>query len=191
MKKDLQPLISAYIASYRSSHPYSPTIREIADGTGIPRATVGRAVEKMRALGLLEYSGHRKILPSGQKPSVESFLPVPVYLTEDACIRSVPDGTALLPSAWTGPGEFFLLAAPEACAPFGIRAGDPVLVRTSPDADPSLPVLFRTPDGRLGLRCGLPCRNGEPPAVLGTAVRVFRRLPENPPQETAPQGCPL
>ena len=184
MKKDLQPLISAFIASYRNTHPYSPTIREIADGTGIPRATVGRTVEKMRACGLLEYSGHRKILPS------EQFCPVPLYLSQDALLRSVPDGTAMLPSLWTGPGSFWMLAAPETCSPFGITAGDPLLIRIQEKAEPNLPVLWRTPDQQLRLTGSLPDLS-ESPVILGNAVKVFRSLPAHPHSENALQECLL
>ncbi len=176
MKKDLQPIISAYIASYRSSHPYSPTVREIAEGTGIPRATVGRAVSKMRALGLLDYSGHRKILPAEQKPSVCEFVPVPVFLTPEARIRSVPDGTALLPSAWAGPGAF-LFPAPEDCPDFGIRSGDPLLFLEG--AEESGPVLCRTPDNRLLLAFPPPASTDSIPEILGTAVRTIRDLSAN------------
>ena len=52
------------------------------------------------------------------------------------------------------------------------------------------PSLCRMPDGRLGLSCGLPVRDGKSSAVLGTAVRVLRALPETPPQGTEPQGYP-
>ena len=176
MKKDLQSLISAYIASYRSSHPYSPTVREIAEGTGIPRATVGRTVSKMRSLGLLDYSGHRKILPAEQKPSVCEFVPVPVFLTPEARIRSVPDGTALLPSVWAGPGAF-LFPAPGDCPSFGIRSGDPLLFLEG--AAESGPVLCRTADDRLLLAFPAPDSPDSVPEILGTAVRTFRDLSSN------------
>ena len=190
MKKDLQPLISAFIASYRNNHPYSPTIREISDGTGIPRATVGRTVEKMRTCGLLEYSGHRKILPTGEAPSDTGFRSVPVYLNEDALLHSVPDGTALLPAGWTGTGDFLMLAAPETCSILGISAGDPLLIRVQEEAEPELPVLWRAADQKLHLSFGIPDAS-ESPAVLGAAVRVFRSLAGCLPQGTAQQECPL
>jgi len=61
MKDEYFAAIESFIDRYREEAGISPTLSEIADGTGIPRSTVPRYLAVMRESGVLDYSGHRGI----------------------------------------------------------------------------------------------------------------------------------
>ena len=44
-----------FLASYRATHPYAPTFREIARGLGVALSTIRQRVRALESKGLLEH----------------------------------------------------------------------------------------------------------------------------------------
>ena len=54
--------LEKFIKQWIDENGMSPTVREISDGTGIPKSTVSRYLAYMREHGIIDYVGQRNIV---------------------------------------------------------------------------------------------------------------------------------
>lgn len=122
---------------YRRKH-HSPSLRQIAAGTGVPKSTLLRMVQTMANAGLIDYDGETVVTEQISKTREET---VPVGI-----IGSIPCGNLSLeeeaveeivnlPVALFGRGSLFLLhASGDSMTGAGIDDGDLVLIRKQEEA---------------------------------------------------------
>ena len=109
-------LIEQFIVRYKRVANTSPTIREIANGTNIPRPTVARYLKHLKEQGSITYSGHRNIslLSSVQNSKIENMsVPILGYIScglPKLAEENIEDHI-LLPTSIFGEGNFFILHA--------------------------------------------------------------------------------
>ena len=125
--KNTREVIREYIDQYISEQRRSPSIRDIAAGTGISRAMVQRYMAAMRADGEIDY-GRRDIETAFSKRLDRSDAIVEVYGADgEGAYVSVP-------RAWVGEGEFFMItAADDSMSGVGITEGDEIIIRRGTD----------------------------------------------------------
>ena len=121
--KKTREVIREYIDRYISEQHRSPSIRDIAAGTGISRAMVQRYMAAMREDGEIDY-GRRDIETAFSKRLDQNGAIVEVYGADgEGAYVSVP-------RAWVGEGEFFMIsAADDSMSGVGIVEGDEVIIR--------------------------------------------------------------
>ena len=125
------------IEKYKEETGSCPTVREIADETGITKTTVSRYIMDMRDRNIIEYSGHRNITTKSDRgESVRVPLlgavscGVPKYAEENI------EEYIKLPTSLFGKGEYFLLRANgDSMIDAGINDGDLVLLRAQNTAE--------------------------------------------------------
>ena len=130
--------IMAFVNGFYRDNHRSPSLRQIAAGTGVPHMTVKRMLNTMAEEGLLDYDGRTVTTGLSHKASEET---VSVGL-----IGSVPCGNLSLeeeaveeiiqlPVALFGRGELFLLhARGDSMTGAGIDNGDLVLIKKQEEA---------------------------------------------------------
>lgn len=130
--------ILAYINSFYDDCAAPPSVREIAEGTGLPVATVHRYLVDMKKSGELRYEGRRSInTPRIHKEVRMMSAPVlgsvscgPGEWEEEDVLEYIR-----LPESFYGDGEFFVLVAKgESMLDAGISPGDYVVIRKQNDA---------------------------------------------------------
>lgn len=138
-KTEYYDKIEKCINDYRAEYRTTPSNREISRQTGIPSSTVDRYLKRMTELGILEYSGARKITTrSDRKRSrINDHIPL---------IGQIACGTPMLaeenieeyislPDSLIGKGDFFALRADgQSMINAGINDGDIVLIRQQEEA---------------------------------------------------------
>lgn len=136
--RQLMAAIESFVESYIDEHGCSPTLQEIAEGTGMSMTNAHRYVSSMRESGKLSSTGgHRSIVTSGGNVKT---VRVPV-LGAVAC--GVPklaeeniEEYVRLPVSLFGQGEFYILRANgDSMIDAGINDGDLVLIRRQDCAD--------------------------------------------------------
>ena len=122
---------------YRDNHK-SPSLRQIAAGTGIPHMTVKRMLDTMTENGLIDYDGRTIVTELSNKGSDET--------TSVGIVGSIPCGNLALeeeaieeivqlPVRLFGKGDLFLLhASGDSMTGVGIDDGDLVLIRKQEEA---------------------------------------------------------
>lgn len=126
--------LEQFIDDYMDEYARSPSTREIAAGTGHSVSTVHKYLSKMRADGILDYSGHRNITTRRRRKMSEQSVQVPV-LGKVSCgalkfAEECIEEYVHLPVALFGRGKYFLLRANgESMIEAGIDDGTLVLVR--------------------------------------------------------------
>ena len=125
--KKTREVIREYIDRYISEQHRSPSIRDIAAGTGISRAMVQRYMAALREDGEIDY-GRRDIETAFSKRLDQNGAIVEVYGADgEGAYVSVP-------RAWVGEGEFFMIsAADDSMSGVGIAEGDEVIIRRGGD----------------------------------------------------------
>ncbi len=125
--------IHNYIDRYVEDWGETPSIREIAEGTGISRPTVHRYLVAMGEGGDISYIGGRIVTSMSEKYENDT---VPVALLgEVACglptyAEENIEAYLRLPSYITGGGNCFLLRAKgDSMIDIGVEEGDLVLIR--------------------------------------------------------------
>ena len=123
-----------FVNEYFDGSGRSPSTREIEQGTGISRPTVQRYLRELCERGELEYDGHRGIVTEYMRGAAEGTSRVmmgssiPCGMLSEVCEAELE--SIRLPTALTGSGEFFLLAARgNSMINVGIDDGDLVLIR--------------------------------------------------------------
>jgi len=139
MKDEYFAAIESFIDRYREEAGISPTLSEIADGTGIPRSTVPRYLAVMRESGVLDYSGHRGITTRRDR-AAEEGIRVPVLGSVSCGLPKLAEENieeyVTLPQALFGRGEMYILrASGESMIEAGIEDGDLVLIRVQSTAE--------------------------------------------------------
>ena len=126
-------LVLDYVNKYYDDFNCTPSVRDIAAGTGIPSATVQRYLVALKDAEVLEYNGRRSVKTERMaKEANINALPVIGYV---ACGPGEEEQEEIieyirLPESMTGKGEFFaLIAKGESMIDAGINPGDYVIVR--------------------------------------------------------------
>ena len=133
-----QEVIYKYINSYFLESGTYPSIRMVAEKTGIPRPTVHRYLTEMGRTGTIGYSSGITHTPLGEKMK-GGQVTVPL-LGEVSCGLPSPDEELIeeyfhLPQALVGEGPLYLLRARgDSMIGAGIHRGDLVLVRQTSEA---------------------------------------------------------
>lgn len=139
-KEEYYKILEKAIDDFKRENGASPTVYELETETGIPRATLARYLQRMRAEGILSYNGHRGLITGNDRRLSEPVVRVPI-LGNVAC--GIPkfaeeniEDYVLLPEKLFGPGEFFFLRANgESMINAGIGPGDLVLIRKQDRAE--------------------------------------------------------
>ena len=129
--------IKTFITEYVDGSGNSPTLDEIAAGTGISRTAVVRYVNRMVEVGEMDSDGYRSLKPSDTKFEA---VRVPI-LGQVACglpklAEENIEEYVRLPVALFGRGKFYILrAVGDSMINAGIDDGDLVLIRQQPTAE--------------------------------------------------------
>ena len=126
-------IVLDYVNKYYDDFNCTPSVRDIAAGTGIPSATVQRYLVALKDAEVLEYNGRRSVKTERMtKEANINALPVIGFV---ACGPGEEEQEEIieyirLPESMTGKGEFFaLIAKGESMIDAGINPGDYVIVR--------------------------------------------------------------
>lgn len=126
-------IVLDYVNKYYDDFSATPSVRDIAAGTGIPSATVQRYLVALKEENVLEYNGRRSVKTERMsKESHINALPVIGYV---ACGSGEEEQEEIieyirLPESMTGKGEFFaLITKGESMIDAGINPGDYVIVK--------------------------------------------------------------
>ena len=135
--QDTFAAIETYINEFVSENGYCPTVREIAAGIGVPKATTHRYMKQMREEGTIDYSGYRHITTSNTRTD---SVRVPVLGSVSCGIPKYAEEYieeyVRLPVSLFGKGNFFILRAyGDSMIDAGIDDGDLVLVRQQTKAE--------------------------------------------------------
>lgn len=138
MKEENYSLILRFIEEYSNARGVSPSIYDIADGTGIPKSTVTRYISALEERGQLRRESRRGLV-LGETNEQSTRVPL---LGSVAC--GIPklaeeniESYMRLPVALFGKGPFFLLRAwGDSMINAGIDDGDLVLIRAQNTANP-------------------------------------------------------
>lgn len=139
-------LLRSYIEQYADEHGVSPSIYDIAEGTGIPKTTVSRYLSAMEERGLLRRESRRGlVLADGEDGGIR----VPLLGTIACGIPKLAEENIesymRLPAALFGKGPFFMLRAwGDSMVNAGIEDGDLVLIRQQSTARPGQIVVALT-----------------------------------------------
>lgn len=130
--------IISFVNDFYRDNNRSPSIRQLASGTGLGVATVHRYLKTMTERGLIDYDGEIIVTEQSNKIRNEVF--------QVGVVGSVPCGPLSLeeefieeyvnlPTAIFGGGDLFLLrASGDSMSGVGIEDGDLVLIRRQEEA---------------------------------------------------------
>ena len=112
----------------------SPTVRDIAAGTGISKTSVQRYLTDMKEHGEIEYNGRRSIGTNLSRNMFETTPAIHYDSTVSCGLPSEPNVEEAeiipLPTALVGEGKFFILTAKgDSMTGIGVDDGDLVIVR--------------------------------------------------------------
>lgn len=121
------------------SYGETPTVRDIAAGTGIAVTSVHRYLSAMKEDGELEYNGRRSV--STRRMEMEQVAHAMPVLGYVACGEGQEETEQVIeyirmPESLVGKGEFFaLIAKGESMIDAGIHPGDYVMIRKQNTAE--------------------------------------------------------
>jgi len=171
--------IEDYVQKYSEEHLSSPTIREIAEGTGLTKSTVSNYVTFMQEQGILGGNGgHRSIISRTELMTRQESIRVPVLGSVSCGVPKLAaeniEEYVRLPVTLFGRGDYFILRANgDSMINAGIDHGDFVLVHQQSYADPGQIVVALVDDEEATLKRFYPdFENG-----------IDRLHPENPTME--------
>ena len=126
--------IRLFIDEYFMENNTSPTVREIAAGTGISKTAVQRYLTDMKENGEIEYNGRRSIGTTLSKGLTETTPAIRYDSTVSCGLPNEPNVDEAeiipLPTALVGEGKFFILTAKgDSMTGIGVDDGDLVIVR--------------------------------------------------------------
>ena len=132
-------IILDFINEYYGSYGETPTVRDIAAGTGIAVTSVHRYISAMKEDGELEYNGRRSVSTRRMEmEQVAHAMPVLGYVACGECQEETEQVIEYIrmPESLVGKGEFFaLIAKGESMIDAGIHPGDYVMIRKQNTAD--------------------------------------------------------
>ena len=176
--------IKEYINEYVTEKMMSPSIRDIADGTGISRSMVQRYMAAMREDGEIDYG--RRNISTDFTSRIDRDCVVVTRIGDN-------DGEYFsLPRTWLGDGSFCMIEADdESMSGIGISAGDTVIIRESDSFDEGDCVAVELRDGSIVLRNayervgGVLLASANPKyssrtvndaQIIGVAVKIIKNL---------------
>ena len=128
-----------FIDAYYGTCGETPTVRDIAAGTGIAVTSVHRYLSAMKENGELEYNGRRSV--STRRMEMEQTAHAMPVLGYVACGEGQEETEEVIeyirmPESLVGKGEFFaLIAKGESMIDAGIHPGDYVMIRKQNTAE--------------------------------------------------------
>ena len=134
--------IEEFIVAFQRSNGVSPTIAEIAEGTGTSHSNAGRYLEYMRGNGIIDYDRNkRRSIVSKVTKALSQMIRVPVLGSVSCGVPKFAEENieeyVQLPVSLFGSGDFYLLRADGvSMVNVGIEEGDLVLVRQQAHANP-------------------------------------------------------
>ncbi len=134
-------VIMNFIDSYTESNGFSPTVREIAEATGIPRSTVQRYLTDMITDGRVRSGGRRSYVTENARQMRRDFIRVPILGAVSCGLPIYAEENieeyVQLPAVLFGTGDFYMLRANGySMIDVGISNGDYVLIRRQQTAEP-------------------------------------------------------
>ena len=132
-------IILDFINDYYGGYGETPTVRDIAAGTGIAVTSVHRYLSAMKENGELEYNGRRSV--STRRMEMEQIAHAMPVLGYVACGEGQEETEQVIeyirmPESLVGKGEFFaLIAKGESMVDAGIHPGDYVMIRKQNTAE--------------------------------------------------------
>ena len=176
--------IKEYINEYVTEKMMSPSIRDIADGTGISRSMVQRYMAAMREDGEIDYG--RRNISTDFTSRIDRDCVVVTRIGDN-------DGEYFsLPRTWLGDGSFCMIEADdESMSGIGISAGDTVIIRESDEFDEGDCVAVELREGSIVLRNayervgGVLLASANPKyssrtvndaQIIGVAVKIIKNL---------------
>lgn len=138
---ELLSAIEKFIKDYLDEYGSSPSVQEIADGTGMSKTNAYRYITYMQEQNLLGFNGgHRSIVTKEEKQTRQQSIRVPVLGAVSCGIPKLAEENieeyVRLPVALFGKGDFYLLRANgDSMIEAGIDDGDLVLIRQQSTAD--------------------------------------------------------
>lgn len=174
-REEYYKTIEQAINAYKDGYGKAPSVYELENLTGIPRATLSRYLMLMRDSGMISYSGQRGLMTSEDRFRNEPAVLVPV-LGRIAC--GIPkfaeeniEEYIRLPQKLFGNEEFFMLRADgDSMIGAGIHSDDLVLIRRQNDAEPGQIVVALIDDETATLKRYRPNKES----------RLIELVPENP-----------
>ena len=137
MKEENFTALLDFIEHYREERGVSPSIYDIADGTGIPKTTVTRYLAAMEERGMLRRQSRRGLIPTDADEGVRVPLLGSIACGIPKLAEENIESYVRLPVALFGKGPFFLLRAwGDSMVKAGIEDGDLVLIRQQETARP-------------------------------------------------------
>jgi len=132
-------LIVSFVNGFYRDERRSPSLRQIAAGTGIPHMTVKRMLHTMAENGVIDYDGETIVTELSRKSSADTVsvgilgsIPCGELALEEEAVEEIVQ----LPVAVFGKGPFFLLhASGDSMTGAGIEDGDLVLIRKQEEAN--------------------------------------------------------
>ena len=126
--------IRRFIDKYFMENHKSPTVRDIAAGTGISKTAVQRYLTDMKEHGEIEYNGRRSIGTNLSRNMFETTPAIRYDSTVSCGLPSEPNVEEAdiipLPTALVGEGKFFILTAKgDSMTGIGVDDGNLVIVR--------------------------------------------------------------
>lgn len=137
MKEENFTVLLRFIDAYREEQGVSPSIYDIAEGTGIPKSTVDRYLSAMEERGMLRRGGRRGLIPTETDETVRVPLLGSIACGIPKLAEENIESYVRLPAALFGKGPFYLLRAwGDSMVNAGIEDGDMVLIRQQDTARP-------------------------------------------------------
>ena len=130
--------IIAFVNDFYRDNRKSPSLRQIAAGTGVSHMTVKRMLNTMAESGLIDYDGETVVTELTTKTSEDTVnvgiigsIPCGNLALEEEAVEEIVQ----LPTALFGKGDLFLLhASGDSMTGAGIDDGDLVLIRKQEEA---------------------------------------------------------
>lgn len=191
--------IISYVDSFFEQNQRTPSLREIAQGTGIPRDTARRYLLDLNQAGKLHYDGKRILTDSiaAMLPSRIRRIPIAGTVTcgEFRQEEEMQTDFLELPAEMLGEGKYFaLIADGDSMHGAGIDQGDLVIVRRAHHAQYGQIVVALDDEGRNTLKTLLYSRQKgraylhpenpdfpdiypEELSIQGVAEKVIKSLP--------------
>ena len=131
--------IIAFVNDFYRDNRKSPSLRQIAAGTGVSHMTVKRMLNTMAESGLIDYDGETVVTELTTKTSegtvnvgIIGSIPCGNLALEEEAVEEIVQ----LPTALFGKGDLFLLhASGDSMTGAGIDDGDLVLIRKQEEAN--------------------------------------------------------
>jgi len=135
-KKEHFYAIETFVSDYMEEHGTAPSVREIAEGTGMSKSNASRYIASMREDGTLgsDGSSRNRIVTKEKAMDRQSLIRVPVLGAVSCGVPKFAEENieeyVKLPVALFGSGNHFILRANgESMIEAGIGDGDLVLIR--------------------------------------------------------------